>query len=101
MKRYYVHWGEFENTYKLFYVETLADRKVFLERFLDAEPISFKKATELARREKERRVYSPMCSGYSSSLILPAEFYYLPESQAELSGLVRKGRVMCRKTIDK
>lgn len=100
MKKYYTLQGEHANTYLLFYVETLADKRAFAEHLSKAERISYQEAVKLAREERRRREENPQFGGYASALILPAEYWDMHEQMA-LAYLDKKGYVLCRPRVKK
>lgn len=71
MKRsYYVHYyRDFGNTYNLYW----ADCPEMIANLPDgAERITYKRAVELCRREREARGFDQAFSGYADAMIMPA-----------------------------
>ena len=71
MRKYYVSYGEFANTYSLRYSESKEQDKMLKERGF--ERITRDEAIRLARREAERRLENPSSSGFADKYIYPAE----------------------------
>ena len=69
MKKYFVKYGNFANTYSVCYTENESEEAQALE--LGMERISRKEAIELCARESARRNENPAFSGYASDVILP------------------------------
>lgn len=71
MKHYYIMRGPFSNVYALRYtVNSEQDAEAVQSGY---ERITLKKAEALARRERERRKYEPMSSGYADAEIWPLD----------------------------
>ena len=69
MKKYFIKYGEFGNTYDVRYTENIAEEAQAIEQGM--ERISRKEAIGLCARENERRKENPAFSGYASDVILP------------------------------
>ena len=69
MRKYFVQYGEFTNTYRVCYTENESEEKKAIERGM--ERITRKEAIKLCARETERRKENPAFSGYASNVILP------------------------------
>lgn len=69
MRKYFVQYGNFGNTYSVCYTENYAEEAQAIERGM--ERISRKEAIELCARESARRKEDPAFSGYASDVILP------------------------------
>lgn len=69
MRKYFVKYGEFANTYSVCYTENESEEAQAIEQGM--ERISRKEAIELCTRESERRKENPAFSGYASDVILP------------------------------
>lgn len=72
MRKYFVKYGEFRNTYDVCYVENELEEAQAIEQGF--ERISRKDAEKLCIRESERRKEDPAFSGYASDVILPFEY---------------------------
>ena len=70
MKNYYVIYGDFANTYKVYSAEKAETKAALLER--GAEKITRKKAVELCNAEKDRRQYGGN-GGFATAAIIDAE----------------------------
>lgn len=82
-KQYFVLYGDFANTYALFYAETPADVAALPA---GAERITYRDAVALCKRERDARRYSPMSSGYADTHIYPATW---PEHDEHAAQTVR------------
>lgn len=71
MKKYYVMQGPFSNVYALRFAQTEEQAAEAVQS--GYERITRKKAEALARRERERRKYEPMSSGYADAEIWPLD----------------------------
>ena len=69
MRKYFVKYGEFVNTYSVCYSENESEEAQALE--LGMERITRKEAEMLCTRESERRKKNPTFAGYASDVILP------------------------------
>ena len=69
MRKYFVKYGEFRNTYAVCYTENTAEEAEALGQGF--ERISRKEAIELCVRESGRRKENPAFSGYAPDVILP------------------------------
>ena len=69
MRKYFVKYGEFANTYSVCYTENESEETQAIERGM--ERITRKEAERLCARESERRKENPAFSGYASDVILP------------------------------
>lgn len=69
MRKYFVQYGNFGNTYSVCYTENEYEETQAIERGM--ERIPRKEAIELCTRESERRKENPAFSGYASDVILP------------------------------
>ena len=69
MKKYFVEYGEFGNTYDVRYTENTAEEAEAIGQGM--ERISRKEAEMLCARETERRKEDTAFSGYASDVILP------------------------------
>ena len=72
MRKYFVKYGEFRNTYDLRYTENIAEEAEAIGQGF--ERISRKEAEMLCTRESERRKENPAFSGYAPDVILPFEY---------------------------
>ena len=69
MRKYFVKYGDFANTYSICYTENESEEAQALE--LGMERISRKEAVALCARESTRRKEDPAFAGYASDVILP------------------------------
>ena len=69
MRKYFVKYGEFRNTYAVCYTENESEETQAIEQGM--ERISRKEAIGLCARESERRKENPAFAGYASDVILP------------------------------
>ena len=69
MRKYFVQYGNFGNTYNVCYTENDAEEAHAIERGM--ERISRKEAIELCMRESARRKEDPAFSGYAPTVITP------------------------------
>ena len=69
MRKYFVKYGDFANTYSVCYTENDAEEAQAIEQGM--EQISRKEAVELCVRESVRCKEDPSFSGYASEVILP------------------------------
>ena len=69
MRKYFVKYGDFANTYSVCYTENESEETQAIEQGM--ERISRKEAIELCVMESERRKQNPAFSGYASDVILP------------------------------
>ena len=69
MRKYFVKYGDFRNTYAVCYVENESEEAQAIEQGM--ERIPRKDAEKLCAREGERRKENPAFSGYASDVILP------------------------------
>lgn len=72
MKRFYVHYGDFANTYRLAWAET--PEQVEEAKNNGYERITRKEAENLCAEENRRRKENPSFSGYASNVIYPVEY---------------------------
>ena len=73
MKKYYVHYGNFANTYTLYWAETQEQIEEAEKR--GYEQITRKEAEQLCAAENRRRIEEPSLSGYASNIIRPVDYY--------------------------
>lgn len=71
MKKFYVHYGDFANTYRLVWAETPEQVEEAKKR--GYERITRKEAESLCAEENRRRKENPSFSGYASNVIYPVE----------------------------
>lgn len=69
MRKYFVKYGDFANTYGIYYTENDSEETQAIERGM--ERITRKDAERLCMRESARRKEDPAFSGYASDVILP------------------------------
>ena len=69
MRKYFVKYGEFRNTYSVCYTENESEETQAVEQGM--ERITRKEAEMLCARESTRRKEDPAFSGYASDVILP------------------------------
>lgn len=69
MRKYFVKYGEFRNTYAVCYVENESEEAQAIEQ--EMERITRKEAEMLCARERERRKENPAFAGYAPDIILP------------------------------
>ena len=69
MRKYFVKYGNFANTYSVCYTENESEEMQAIERGM--ERISRKEAIELCSRESARRKEDPSFSGYAPIVITP------------------------------
>lgn len=69
MRKYFVKYGEFANTYSVCYTANESEEAQAIEQGM--ERISRKEAIELCVRENERRKENPAFSGYAPTAITP------------------------------
>lgn len=69
MKKYFVKYGEFRNTYAVCYVENELEEAQAIEQGF--ERISRKEAIGFCSRESARRKEDPAFSGYAPTVITP------------------------------
>lgn len=69
MRKYFVKYGDFANTYSVCYTENESEEAQAIEQGM--ERISRKEAVELCVRESVRCKEDPSFSGYASEVILP------------------------------
>ena len=69
MRKYFVKYGEFRNTYAVCYTENNLEETQAIEQGM--ERISRKEAIGLCTRESERRKEDPAFSGYAPTVITP------------------------------
>ena len=72
MKKFYVHYGDFANTYRLAWAETPEQVEEAEKR--GYERITRKEAENLCAEENRRRKENPSFSGYADNVILPIDF---------------------------
>ena len=72
MKKFYVHYGDFANTYRLAWAETPEQVEEAEKR--GYERITRKEAENLCAEENRRRKENTNFSGYADNLILPIDF---------------------------
>ena len=72
MRKYFVKYGDFSNTYNIRYTETDCEETQAIAQGM--ERISRKEAIKLCARESERRKENPAFAGYASDVILPFEY---------------------------
>lgn len=72
MKKFYVHYGDFANTYRLVWAET--PEQVEEAENNGYERITRKEAENLCAEENRRRKENPSFSGYASNVIYPVEY---------------------------
>ena len=69
MRKYFVKYGEFRNTYAVCYTENESEETQAIEQGM--ERITRKEAEMLCAMESERRKEDTAFSGYASDVILP------------------------------
>lgn len=69
MRKYFVKYGDFANTYSVCYTENESEEVQAVKQGM--ERISRKEAVALCARESTRRKEDPAFSGYASDVILP------------------------------
>lgn len=69
MRKYFVKYGDFANTYSICYTDNESEETQAIERGM--ERITRKDAERLCMRESARRKEDPAFSGYASDVILP------------------------------
>lgn len=69
MKKYYVLYGDFANSYSLRYAENDEQEKTLEQK--GYEKVTRAEAISLARKEAERRNDNPNFSGYADQYIYP------------------------------
>ena len=69
MRKYFVKYGEFTNTYCVRYTENESEEAQAIEQGM--ERISRKEAIKLCTMESARRKENPAFSGYAPDVILP------------------------------
>lgn len=93
MKKYFVKYGEFRNTYDVRYTENTAEEAEAIEQGM--ERISRKEAIELCTRESVRRKEDSAFSGYASDVILPFGYdgnWQNDESMEKIGRLIERKR---------
>ena len=72
MRKYFVQYGNFGNTYSVYYTENESEEAQAIEQGM--ERIPRKEAIELCARESARRKGDSAFSGYASDVILPFSY---------------------------
>ena len=76
MRKYYINYGDFNNTYDLCSVESESDKSALAKLGGEWERITLREARAKIRAEKDRRKSDAAFSGYGASEILPASEIY-------------------------